>query len=215
MRILRWAWFDLLDWFDRRGGLPLPVTIAVVGFCLLAIVGQIQHLRGEAPAVAPTPALPVILIATAQPQPQPTEPVIEVAAVRYVVAFDQPNGTPMGPIPAPAVSAIQARYGADWLMLEWNGGPAWVRAADVGMGPAVVDIAPTMVPAAPRVIYVASQPQAGPQVSEPATVPTEAPYAPPVPTVAPWVPVPAVVKASDFQEPNPGRCAFVGCLPGR
>jgi len=112
-----------------------------------------QLLLAPAPmaAAVPTPPLPIILIATAPPRALAP---IQVQAVRYVVAFDQPNGTVLGPIPQPPISAVLARYGDAWVLVPWEAGQVWLRAADVGL-PDVADLAP---PPAPAVVYVAAPP---------------------------------------------------------
>src|SRR5205823_3292357 len=117
----------------RFDGLPLPVAIAICVFSLIVIAFLVGKIR-SAPAVAvqPTPAL-VIVYATPQPLPTPAA-VVAVQLPRFVVCYDQPvNGAVLGPIPAPDASAIVARYGASWVMVPWNGGYCWLRAADVGL----------------------------------------------------------------------------------
>jgi len=160
------------SWVDQH--FPLPAVIAAGMFLLFAAVGAIGRLdlRSSAAAV-PTPMLPVILIAT--PAPLPTHEAIQVAAVepvRYVVLFDQPNGNALGAVPAPATSAIEARYGDSWYMITWNGAPGWIRAADIGWN--IANLAPE------RVVYVPVQ--AAPQ----------APYSAP-PTLEPPPPPPAEI----------------------
>jgi hypothetical protein len=149
----------------RFDGLPLPATIAICVFSLIAIAFLVGKIR-SAPAVAtvPTPGLPIVIIATPA-QPLPT-PAMQVAAVlpRFVVCYDQPvNGAVLGPIPAPDASAVVARYGASWVMTPWNGGYCWLRAADVGL-PDVADLAPAPQP---QVIYVAAQPAPAAPTPEP------------------------------------------------
>jgi len=160
------------SWVDQH--FPLPAVIAAGMFLLFAAVGAIGRLdlRSSAAAV-PTPMLPVILIAT--PAPLPTHEAIQVAAVepvRYVVLFDQPNGNALGAVPAPATSAIEARYGDSWYMITWNGAPGWIRAADIGWN--IANLAPE------RVVYVPVQaapqaPYSAPPTLEPPPPPTLAP----------------------------------------
>ena len=133
----------------RFDGLPLPLAIAICVFSLIAIAFLVGRLQ-QAPAIAvqPTPALPIIVLATPAPSaPQPTPAaVVAVQLPRFVVAYDQPvNGAALGAIPAPDASAVVARYGASWVMVPWDGGNVWLRAADVGL-PDVADLQPTEAP---------------------------------------------------------------------
>jgi hypothetical protein len=153
--------------------LPLPVMIAVIIFALLAGTALISRLGSSTAAAVPTPSLPIIILATAQAQPLPTPAaVVQVIAPaqarRWVTAFAAPGGDVLGPIPEPAASAILARYGNDWVMVAWQAGQVWIRAADLGLG--LADIAPQIAPA-PQVIYqVVNQPaqaaQDSPQQAE-------------------------------------------------
>jgi hypothetical protein len=146
--------------------LPTPTAATICIFSLLAIAALLGRVR-SAPSVAaePTPALPIIIIASPRmepPRPTPAPTAAAVVAVqlpRFVVCYDQPvNGAVLGPIPAPDASAIVARYGNAWVMTPWNGGYCWLRAADVGL----LDVADLAPAPAPQVIYVASEPQAAP-----------------------------------------------------
>ncbi|MBC8160472.1 MAG: hypothetical protein H7Z42_04560, partial [Roseiflexaceae bacterium] len=110
----------------RLDGLPLPVMIAVVVFCLLGIAGLAGRIA-SAPAVAPapTPALPVIVIQreAAIPIAAPIQQVAQVqpATPRYVVAFASPDGSALGAIPEPALSAITGRWGDTYVATTWQG----------------------------------------------------------------------------------------------
>jgi hypothetical protein len=192
-----------------RMQLPPAFVVAVAVFVVAAgisAIGQLTSSQAGAAAV-PTPALPVVIFATAQPQLPSPEPaaMVALALPRFVVAYDQPvNGAVLGPIPAPDASAVVARYGSGWVMVPWDGGHVWLRASDAGL-PDVVDIAPTL---APEVVYVAAQPvQAAPApVYEPVSAPPVVEVAP-APTAAP------VVRAVDFAQPDPkAKCQFIGCL---
>lgn len=190
-------------WHD----LPVPVSAGICVLALLAIAILVGRLRSM-----PSPAAevkPVIIVATSQPLPPTATPAAVVAAVvppRMVVAFAAPDGAVLGPIPAPDISAVLARYGDAWALVPWEAGQVWVRAADVGL-PDVADLEP---PPAPQVVY---QPVYQPAYAAP--TPTEQGYTitnepPAEPTAAP------VVRKEDFKEPDPkAACAFVGCLPGR
>lgn len=144
MTNIRHRLIDLLDWvaYNRipivRLGILFLVGLAMGVALMRAIVGLPPH-------TTPLPTLePIVIIAT----PQAERP-MQVAAVRYVVAFDQPNGTALGPIPAPPISAVLARFGDAWVMVPWQAGQVWLRAADVGL-PDVADLQPTV---APQVVY--------------------------------------------------------------
>jgi hypothetical protein len=190
------------DWRD----LPVPVAIAICLFALLAIFGLVGRMRGDSGAASvPTPQLPIIMIATAPVEPLPT-PVAMIAVqppIRYVVAFAAPDGDILGPIPAPPASAVLARYGSAWVLVPWESGQVWLRAADVGL-PDVADLAPP----APAVVYIASQPaEAAPTLAAPAQ--TDVP-----PAAAPvvWA-TSGPIRKEDFTQPDPkAHCAFVGCL---
>jgi hypothetical protein len=143
-------------WLDR---LPVPPALGflIVLFIVAGGISALNQLRNYRAALAiPTPTLPIVIVQTATPMAiRPTAEPIQVSAVlpRFVVAFDQPvSGAVLGPIPAPAPAAVVARYGADWVMVPWDGAYVWLRAADVGLPP-VVDIAPTPQP---QVVYVAA-----------------------------------------------------------
>jgi hypothetical protein len=190
-----------------RMQLPPAFVVAVAVLVLAAGISAIGRYTPAHVVAVPTPALPLIVFATAQPPLPSPEPaaMVALALPRFVVAYDQPvNGAVLGPIPAPPASAVVARYGSGWVMVPWDGGHVWLRASDAGL-PNVVDIAPTL---APEVVYIAAQPaQAVPApVYEPVS-------APPVVEAAPAATAAPVVRAGDFKEPNrAATCAFVGCL---
>lgn len=190
--------------------LPIPVALAICILAILAIatlVGKI-HSGGQIVAV-PTPALPIILIATQPAIVPPTAVPIQLAAVlpntlrRAVVAYDSPNGSVIGAIEQGRAYSVLARYGSDWLQADvTDSGIVWLRSADVLDLPAgLADLQPTE---APQVIYqVVNQP------AEAASVPQEA-----QPADAPvvWA-TSGPIHKEDFKEPDPNaRCAFVGCL---
>jgi len=184
-------------WYD----LPVPLAAAICVMCLLCIAVIIGRMR-SAPAVVATPT-PGLIILFATPQ---IERPIQVAAVRYVVAFDQPNGTAMGPMPAPSISAVLARYGDAWVLVPWESGRVWVRAADVGL-PDVADLQPTV---APQVVYEPVY-QPAPDVATPETTSqvttSDNPAAP-----VQWA-TSGPIRAEDFTQPDrKASCAFLGCL---
>jgi hypothetical protein len=138
-----------------RMQLPPAFVVAVAVFVVAGGISAVGRYTPAGAVAQPTPAL--IVFATAQPalpSPEPAALVSVAQPQRYVVAFDQPAGNPMGAIPAPAPEAITARYGDAWLMTEWNGAPAWIRAAELGMQ--IADLAP------PEVVYVAAPPTYSP-----------------------------------------------------
>jgi len=171
MRTLRWAWFDLLDWLERLN-IPAAVPVTLLVMATIVTIGTVGRYTPRAvPQAQPTVALPIILIATAQPLPTST-PAAMIAVEqppRYVVAFAAPDGAILGAIPQPRAEQITARFGDNWYMLEWNGGPAWVRAADLGLS--IANLAP------PEVVYV-SVPQAAPAPAAPQAAPAPAVEAP-------------------------------------
>jgi hypothetical protein len=99
------------------------------------------------------PLAPIIILATSMPTPGPAR-----VAPRYVVAFDQPNGTALGAVPEP--TQFSARYGAGWLLTPCQGGAVWVRAGDLTHAPsAFVDLQPTATVAAPIIMVMADSPK--------------------------------------------------------
>jgi len=199
MRTLRWAWFDLLDWLERLN-IPVAVPVTLLVMATIVTIGTVGRYTPRAvPQAQPTVALPIILIATAQPLPTST-PAAMIAVEqppRYVVAFAAPDGAILGAIPQPRAEQITARFGDNWYMLEWNGGPAWVRAADLGLS--IANLAPPEVVyvAAPAPVYAAPvapqaapaccpEPVEGPAVEAPVyEVTYEAPAVEQPPTAAP------------------------------
>jgi hypothetical protein len=170
----------------RFDGLPVPIAIAVVIFCLLGIVGAIGRLR-SAPSVAvqPTPGL-IILIATQAAVVPPTAVPVQVAAVlpnalrRAVVAYDAPAGNVLGAIEQGRAYSVLARYGSDWLQADVVGsGVVWLKADQVlDLPPGLADLQPPPAPAvvyvpvsAPAPAYAAPTPEPNYQVSNAAPTP--------------------------------------------
>lgn len=179
---LRLVWrHRLRAWLAQRD--PLVVIAAVcLPIIALLIAGAAIRAQLSAPAVAlaPTPPLPIILIATVRAVALPT-PLAQPAAyqpptVRYVVAFAAPNGDVLGPIVAPPLDAITGRWGDTWLSTTHDGATVWIRVADLGTN--LANLAPAAPVPAPQVVYVASQPQ-----SPVEAVPTPAAAAAPPPVV--------------------------------
>lgn len=173
------------SWLDRLF-LPPALIVAVLVFIVAGAVSAIGQLRSGAVAAAvPTPALPIILIATSQPTTPPTAAALQVAAVlphaltRAVVAYDSPNGAAIGAIEQGRAYTVLARYGADWLQAEVSGsGAVWLRADQVlDLPPGLVDLAPTP---APQLVYVAAPALAAPTAPAP-----QAPTEETAPTLAP------------------------------
>ena len=115
--------------------LPTPVAATICIFALLAIAGLIGKIHTPAVAVQPTPALPIIVIATTKPQP-PT-PAAQVAAVapnalrRAVVAYDAPANV-LGAIEQGRVYSVLVRFGTEWLQADVSGsGVVWLKADQV------------------------------------------------------------------------------------
>jgi hypothetical protein len=169
--------------------LPVPVATTMIIFCLMAIAGLVGRIK-ETPSAAvaiPTPALPVIIIATSAPAPT-AAPVQQVAAVLpnalrgAVVAYDSPNGSVLGAIEAGRPYQLLARYGAEWLQADVAGsGVVWLKADQVlNLPEGLADLQPPPAPVVvERPIYIAAQQPAhaaAPTVSEPSEPP---------PTVAP------------------------------
>lgn len=160
-------------WWHRADKVTLGglVVIALV----IALAGARSWLLAapDAPRPAPTPASPIIMIATAPAQLVPTAapPMQQVAAVlpntlrRATVAYDAPEGNVLGAIEQGRAYSVLARYGADWLQADVTGsGVVWLRSADVLDLPA--DLADLQPPPAPvvieRPIYVSAPVEAVP-----------------------------------------------------
>jgi hypothetical protein len=131
-------------WLDRQQ-IPRAILLPVLVFIVAGSISAINRLGSFAAAPAiPTPTLPIVLIQTATPAPivpTPAAVVNVLPPVRYVTAWAAPDGDVLGPIPAPRLADVLARYGDTWVMVPWEAGQVWVRAADVGL-PNVADIAP-------------------------------------------------------------------------
>jgi len=181
--------------------LPTPAAITIVLFCLLAIAGIVGQIRSAPSVVAvPTPGL-IILIATAPAIVPPTAipaavvyaqaPAPEAPAVRYVVAFAAPGGDVLGPIPAPALAALIARWGDAWVATLHDGNTVWVRVSELGGSIANVQPAPPPPPIVREEIPIA--PIVAPNVPPP---PAPVAEQPPAPTFAPPpTPLPIVQAA--------------------
>jgi hypothetical protein len=190
--------------------IPAPVSLAICVVALggiLAAIGRIQ----SAPAIAvPTPGLPIIIIATAQPVAVPlVEPVQQIAQApvgnvtrRAIVVYGAADlATAIGAVEPGRAFTPVAHYGADWMIVDMDGsGRVYVQVSDVyDLPPGLADMRPAP---APQVIYVqpahVEQPY---QVdTPPAPEPTTAPQAQPA-IVAPVVSAPAPAPAADHAPP--------------
>lgn len=196
-----------------RFDLPLPASITIVVFCLITIVAVIGRIRSEAPAAPaiPTPAIaqPIVVIQK-EPAAAPAQPVINQPAMpRMVVAFAAPNGDVLGPIEAPDLGALVARWGDQWLATMHDGAMVWIRVSELGgslanVAPAAPQIQPVYQPA-PAPAYE-PQPQyqtdnaPPPAPEQPADQPQQAqPVAAPVPQAQPAQPAatPSLQEALD------------------
>lgn len=159
------------------------VSVIVLLILIAALIGKIR----STPSVLlqPTPALPIILIATQPAVVPPTAgpPAAQVAALppnalrRAVVAYDAPGGNVLGAIESGRTYAVLARWGADWLQADIeSSGVVWLKADQLLDLPAgLVDLAPPPSPVVvERPVYVAVQ-----------AAPTPAPeqVAPPTPAL--------------------------------
>jgi hypothetical protein len=197
---MRLTWRDQArTWLSQRDPIALGSMLIAAAIIGAALLRQLVIVATPAAAVAPTPQLPIIMIAT-QPAivPPTTVPPIQVAALqpvtpRYVVAFAAPDGDVLGPIPAPATSALLGRWGDGWVATLWEDATVWIRAADIGLslanlapqiapaqaGPRVVTVEQPQVPQVPQVPYqIDNQPAAPAQPAQPAAAPVVAPAAP-------------------------------------
>jgi hypothetical protein len=154
-----------LNLATARRQLDHPLIIMAITAAVVVAAGLIAALgnRGvsDHAAAVPTPALPVILIATAAP----ATPVAQIASAgpnvtpRALVAYDAPDGRALGAIEQGRTYQVLASYGTAWLQANVTGsGVVWFKAADLlGMPAGLVDLQPTAtavvvvheVPAAP------------------------------------------------------------------
>lgn len=206
---IRYAWLDLLDWFDRQKTNAIGM-VAIVAILLL-IVGAIGRIRSEPAAVVaiPTPAIaqPIIIIATPQTMAYPTAvPQAQQAAYapavpRMVVAFAAPNGDILGPIEAPELGALVARYGDQWVATMHDGAMVWIRVSE--MGGSLANVQPQAPQPGPRYVeqpdYV-PQPQS--QTDNQPALPPEQP-AEQQPPAAPAVVAAPAQQAQQAQQAQP------------
>lgn len=164
-------------WLLSRDPLLLIATVVVGALVSIAL----GHGLGVAvapvapPALAATPPLPIIMIATAPagapatpPPPDRVAAVLPHTLARAVVAYDAPDGRVIGAIDQGHAYRVVARYGADWLQADVAGsGVVWLRAADLFDLPS--DLADMQPPPAPTVVYVPGAPQ---QLAPPAPAPS-------------------------------------------
>lgn len=135
-------------------GLPIGATLVslALGFSLYRAIST----PAEA---AQTTTRPIILIATARPVTTPptrAAAALPTAAPRLVTAYTSPNGAAFPDrIPEPQPSSWIARWGDEWISIQWTPNPVWIRAADVGAQLAdvqpvpSVELVPVAVPLAP------------------------------------------------------------------
>lgn len=147
--------------------LPPAFVVAVLVFVIAGAISTVSHIRSEqVAAIQPTPALPIIILASPLPVVPPTAaPVAQVAAIganvlpRAVTAWAAPDGAVLGAIEAGRPYRAVASFGAAWLQVEVEGsGVVWLRVAEL-YGGEVADLAP--VPA-PQVVYVSAPAYAAP-----------------------------------------------------
>lgn len=162
-------------WIVQHDRAVFAASVLVVATLVGIAVGAALY-RAIPPSTvsAPTPSLPIILIATPVPPPPTLAPVQQVAAVppntltRAVVAYDAPNGAVLGAIEAGRSYQLIERYGADWLHADVDGsGAVWLRSADVtGLPSDLADVQPPPPPViVERPIYIAAHPAAQSQIA--------------------------------------------------
>lgn len=157
----------LRTWLAQRDPVAL-VAVAVLPLIAVAALARQLLIASPIIASAPTPPLPIIIIATAPAQLPPTAaPQVQQvvyqppAAQRWVPAFSSPDGAVLGAIPEPVMSAITGRYGDGWLSTAWQGATVWLRTADLGAN--LANAAPMPAAPAPQIVYqVVNQPAADP-----------------------------------------------------
>lgn len=155
--------YTLAAWVARRD--PWIAAAAVVAaFILLRFTARPPTTNVDHMAALPTPALVVVIATEAARPPAPSSPPARSAAQvasngaansmpRAVVAYDAPNGNPLGAIEGGRSFVVVASYGGAWLQIDVDGsGRVWVRATEL-YGRDVVDLIP---PSAPEVVYVAA-----------------------------------------------------------
>ena len=134
------------------------ITSMLIGLVLGWALYRSLQPQQTASIPQPTAGL-IVVLQTARAVAVPTA--LPTAAPRLITAYDQPNGSALGPIPEPPMSAILARWGDAWLQTTWDSAPVWIMVADLGAN--LADVRPV-----PHV-------QIAPVVSAPATA-AEQPY---------------------------------------
>lgn len=135
----------------KRLDRPEIITAVCLVIFLTAVTTAAIRRHTPAPVVdaAPTPALPVILIATQVPTPAA---VVSAAApntfTRATVVYASPGGDVLGAVEAGRHFGFMARSGDGWVELDIDGtGAAWVKSGDLMGAPALSDLAtPTSQP---------------------------------------------------------------------
>lgn len=176
------------SWIDQNV-LPLPAAIAAGVFLMFALVGALGRISShQAPARAiPTPALPIIMIATAQPAPAPIVPspaaVVNVVTgptlPRAVIAWSAPEGgEPIGALDAGRPYQVLARWGSEWIQADVAGsGAVWIKTNELLDTSAVIDLQPPPTPVPPP----PAPPAPAPVVVIQQAAPTPAPMVEPEP----------------------------------
>jgi len=151
-----------------------PVAATICVFALLMIAGMVGRIASTpSMLLQPTPALPIIIIASPLPQgPVPTAvpAPVQVAAVVPENVTQRVIGVFGGPDPATYIGSVEqgrafvpvARYGVEWTQVDMSGGTGrvFVRTADLYGVPELVDLQPPPTPQViERPIYVANQPE--------------------------------------------------------
>ena len=169
-----------------RFDLPLPASLTIVTFALIAIAALAGRIATTPAPEMPKPIIiyataPAAIYPTAVPQVQAAYQAAPVSApVRMVVAFAAPGGDVLGPIVEPTIGAIVARFGDGWVGTIHDGGMVWVRTADLGLNLANVEPAAPAYQQPPAPAYAPEQSYQTDTYAAPTPVQQEAPAGPPV-----------------------------------
>ncbi len=156
--------------------LPIWALTVLPGILALALalvaIARVEPMPAAATAFRTASPTPPIRVPTGAPA-APAGPALPVS----LIAYAEPNGAPLGALPAGRAYTILAEaYGGAWLQLDAGSGPVWVAAAQWGAAPilraaSLADLTPpTPTPPSAPMAAPALAPQAAHVAPAPATL---------------------------------------------
>jgi len=159
---LHLTWRDQArTWLAQRDPIALLSGLIVAAIIGAALIRQLASAIAPVVAMAPTPQLPIYIIATAPAQPIPVaETAAQIKAAlpntltKAIVVYGAPDpATAIGAVEQGRPYQLRARWGAEWLQLDVSGsGVVYARTSDVLSIPG--DLADLQPAPAPHVVYV-------------------------------------------------------------